>query len=236
MTIQSSISKKTNFLIRREKQITRSQILQQSSIAAWGQPKPTTIEIRIPQSQSMEKFKTTNKTWQKNIHSHDLPISCISHERQPWDLAKEASCWPIHQRDKQKEKHSAIEALHDPHPHPILRHKGPIEQIGEDQKHVKCNGLHGVEPDVAAEGRGVANYSKVESEEDEDGGDRGGAKEVEEWQNGAKGGLDDGELGEHEAAVLEPIEERVQVARGREDAVGRLDGRGGVFVVWVWDE
>jgi hypothetical protein len=43
--------------------------------------------------------------------------------------------------------------------------------------------------------------------------------------------LEEGKLGEHEAAVLDPIEEWVEVASGREDAVGRVDGRCVVLVI-----
>ena len=95
---------------------------------------------------------------QKN--SHNLPISSISNNGQSRDLPQQARRWPINQTNQKKQKHSAIQAHHQIQPQSPSRIEAPLQKIGENQKHIKNNGLHNIEPNIATEIR-VSNHDEV---------------------------------------------------------------------------
>nr|VDD21365.1 unnamed protein product [Brassica oleracea] len=143
----------------------------------------------------------------------DLPISSISNNGQPRGQTKQASRESIDQTDKQEEEHCAVQTHHHIQTKPISGIKAPLKQIRENQQHVEHNGLHRVEPNVPAEVR-VSHDDEVESDEDEEAIER----EALEGLDGGKQRLDENlerlVLRDDEFAVLNPIEERVEVTDG----------------------
>lgn len=151
-------------------------------------------------------------------NSHDLALGGLGDDGQPGDLAEEAGSRSIDQGDEEKQEDGAVDALEEIEGEPFPWIKGALEEVGEDEEDVEDDGLHGVEADVAAEG-GVADDSEVEGEEEEEAVEGGGAEEADGGEEGLEDDLEGRELGQDVAAVLDAIEEGVEVAGGRQDAV-----------------
>lgn len=81
------------------------------------------------------------------------------------------------------------------------RGENPLKHKGEHQDDVKSEGLHGVEPDIAAEGR-VSNDAQVKSEEGDKAGVRDGPIEEDEREDGIKEKAQIRKLNEEEAAIV----------------------------------
>lgn len=158
-----------------------------------------------------------------------MPISGIGDNGQPGHLPQQARRGPIHQTHQEEQENGAIQAHHQVQPQPVLGVERPLQQVGEDEQHVQHDGLHGVEPNVPAEA-GVADHGEVKGEEDEEAVEREGMEELDGGKEGAKEELDGGELVDDVLAVVDAVEEGVEVAGGGEEAVRGVCA-GGVGVV-----
>lgn len=159
-----------------------------------------------------------------------MPIGGIGDNGQPGHLPQQARRGPINQTHQEKQEHGAIQAHHQVQPQPVLGVERPLQQVGEDAQHVEHDGLHGVEPHVPAEA-GVADHGKVECEEDEEAVERECVEELDGEEEGADEELDRGELFDEVLAVLDAVEEGVEVAGGGEKAFRGVGALGiGVFL------
>jgi len=99
------------------------------------------------------------------------------------------------------------------------------DEVRNNEENVEGDGLHGVEPDVAGEGR-VSHDAEVEGEESDEGGVGDGSVEGEEGDDGIE---EDGELRvlrQEVTAVLEGVEEREGVGGDGDEALRRRRRRG----------
>lgn len=164
----------------------------------------------------------------KNNHkivtcSKNLPLSSLSHDGQPGQLPKKARGGPINQTHQKEQKHSTIQTHDQIQAQPISGAEASLQQIGKNQQHIKNNGLHGVEPDIPAE-IGVPHDHEVEGQKYQ--------KPIEgeafEGFNGRHQGLyqalDGAELGYDVLAVLDAVEEGVEVTYGGDYPVGVVGG------------
>lgn len=79
--------------------------------------------------------------------------------------------------------------------------ENPLKQEGQHQEDVESHGLHGVEPDIAAEGR-VSDNAQVESEEGHEAGVRDGPVEGNKRKDGIEEKTQTWELQEEVAAIV----------------------------------
>lgn len=172
-------------------------------------------------------MRETHKLTSKK--SEDLALSSISNNGESGELAKQARSRAIDKRNKKKEEDSAIQAHNKIESNTTTRIEGALKEIGEDKKDIKNNGLHSVESDVAAEGGGVSDNSEVESKEEEESSEGGSAEEANSGEKRLEDELEGGELGEDVLPILNAVEEGVEVAGGRDNAVagGALVGVAG---------
>lgn len=152
-----------------------------------------------------------------------MPLGSFGNNGQSRNLAQQATGRPINQAHEEEQEHGAVQAHHQVQPQPIPGVEAPLQQIGENQQHIEHNRLHGVEPDVAAE-VGVPHHHEVERQEHQEPVQR----EALEHPDGRDEGLDEdlkrGELVDDVLAVLDAVEERVEVADGGDQPVGRVGG------------
>ncbi|CAL9047440.1 unnamed protein product, partial [Musa banksii] len=156
--------------------------------------------------------------------SHDPPLRGLGDEWQPRNLPQEACRGAVDERREQEQEDGAVEALEELQPDPAIGVEGPLEEIREYEEDVEDDGLHGVETDEEAEFGWIANDGEVEGEEEEGGGERGGAEEVDGRYKGLEDKLQGRELGQHEAPVVDAVEEGVEIAGGGQDAVRGVGG------------
>lgn len=99
-----------------------------------------------------------------------------------------------------------------------------LDEHRQREEDVEDDGLHGVEPDEAVEGR-VADDAEVEGEEGDEAGVGDGAVGGDGGDQRGCGGGDRREAREEEAGVVEGVEEREGVGQGGEESVRRRDCR-----------
>lgn len=106
-----------------------------------------------------------------------MPISSVGNKRQVRGAAQNTRDGAVNKAEEAEEEDRVVEPNRDPEPEP-----GPtgredlVDEHGNDEEDVECDGLHGVEPDKVGEVR-VSDDSQVEGEEGDEGGVRDGPVE-----------------------------------------------------------
>ena len=152
-----------------------------------------------------------------------MPISSLCDDGQPGKLAKEASRRAIDKRDEKKEKDGAIKTHHKIQPNAATGRETPLQQLREDEEHVKDDSLHGIEADEPAEAPRIPDDGEVKSEENEDPVKGKSLEEADSGNKRLKQNLKSRELGDHEFSVMDPVHEWIKIACGGDEAVRRLD-------------
>lgn len=145
--------------------------------------------------------------------SWNLPISGVSDNGQPGDLAQQARRRAIHQGHQKEEEDGAVQTHDEMEAQALPGVEAPFQEIRKDEEDVEGNGLHGVEPDVPAE-IGVSDDGEVEGEEHQEAIQGEALEDPDGWGQGLNQGLEGSELGDDVPAVLDAVEEGVEVTDG----------------------
>lgn len=160
-------------------------------------------------------------------NSLNLPASSISNKRQIRSPTQNGRSQTINEAQNAEDEQSAVSPNHDPETQSRpAGAENPLDEEREDEEDVESDGLHGIEPDVAAEAR-VSDDAEVKGEEGDEAGVRDGPVEGNDWEEGVEEEAQFGVLEEEVAAVLEGIEEGEGVGDGGDEAVGGWGGGGG---------
>lgn len=144
-----------------------------------------------------------------------LPISGIRNERQSGEVAEQAGGGAVDQGNQQEQKHSAIQTHEHIQPNAISRIECPLQQVGENEQHIENYGLHSVESHIPAEIL-VPDDDEIESEEDEKAVEGEALEDPNRGDKRLDQGLEGGELRDDVFAVLDAVEEGVEVDHGRD--------------------
>lgn len=155
-------------------------------------------------------YTITNKT---EFHSKNLPISCISNNRQPRQLSQNARRRAINQTNQQKQKHSAIQTHHQIQPNPTFWIKTSFQKVRKNQQHIKHNSLHCIESHISTEIR-VSDNKKVKGQKHKKpikGETLKNPNCRNQWLNN---GLNRVELSDNKFSILYTIKKGVEVTKG----------------------
>lgn len=144
-----------------------------------------------------------------------MPIRSLCNKGQSGELTQQARRGPIDQADQEEQEHSAVKAHHQIQTQPISRVETPLQKIRENQEHIKHNRLHGVEPHIPTE-IGVPDNNEVKREEHQNPIKREALEHPYSRNQRLNQSLDRSELRDDVFAVLNAVEERVEVSNGRD--------------------
>lgn len=145
--------------------------------------------------------------------SQHLPVCSIGNDRQPGKLPKQARRRAVNQGDQQEQEHGAIQAHQHIQSNSIPRIEGPFQQVGENQQDIENNSLHSVEPHVPTEIR-VPHHHEIEREEHQESVEGEALEHSNRRNQRLDEGLERGELRDYVFAVLDAVEEGVEVNDG----------------------